>query len=94
MAWKGLPEIADPRVPLPANLDLYWPNWATPITLDNNLSEQEIRNAVAAEMLYRRKIKWAEAGAYNCPKPAEDTSKWKPKDWVKYVDAHGTWTGA
>lgn len=94
MAWKGLPEIADPRVPLPANLDLYWPNWATPITLDNNLSEQEIRDAVAAEMLYRRKIKWAEAGAYNCPKPAEDTSKWKPKDWVKYVDAHGTWTGA
>lgn len=54
MAWKGLPEIADPRVPLPANLDLYWPNWATPITLDNNLSENQIRKAVA-EALEARK---------------------------------------
>lgn len=54
MAWKGLPEIADPRVPLPANLDLYYPNWATPITLDNNLSEAEIKDAVAKALQARK----------------------------------------
>lgn len=54
MAWKELPEISDPRVPLPANLDLYWPNWATPITLENNLSEQEIQQAVTDELRKRK----------------------------------------
>lgn len=54
MAWKGLPEIADPRVPLPANLDLYWPNWATPITLENNLSEEEIKQAVTVALEARK----------------------------------------
>lgn len=54
MAWKGLPEISDPRVPLPSNLDLYWPNWATPITLDNNLSEEGIKQQVS-DVLRARK---------------------------------------
>lgn len=94
MAWKGLPEIADPRVPLPANLDIYYPNWATPITLDNNLSEEGIKSAIHDELYFRRRCEWAELGKYTCPPPPENTAKWKPKDWVKYVDAHGTWTGA
>ena len=89
MAWKGLPEIADPRVPLPANLDLYWPNWATPITLDNNLSEDEIRQAVAAELLFRKKCKLAAEGKYECVEPSVNTAKWKPEDWVKHVDSTG-----
>jgi DNA polymerase-1 len=94
MAWKGLPEIADPRVPLPANLDLFYPNWATPITLENNISESEIRNAVSDELLFRRKIKWVEQRKFTCTDPGVDTTKWKPKDWVKHIDATGSWTGA
>lgn len=47
MAWKGLPEIADPRIPLPAELDLYYPNWANAITLPNNLAEDDIKPFVA-----------------------------------------------
>ena len=35
MSWKGLPEIADERVPLPADLDIFHPNWANGITLPN-----------------------------------------------------------
>ena len=89
MAWKGLPEIADPRVPLPANLDLYWPNWATPITLDNNLSEDEIRQTVAAELLFRKKCKLVAEGKYECVEPNVNTAKWKPEDWVKHVDSTG-----
>lgn len=54
MAWKGLPEISDPRVPLPANLDLYWPTWKDEITLDNNLSEQEIIDAVSTALKDRK----------------------------------------
>ena len=94
MSWKGLPEIADPRVPLPANLDIFYPNWATPITLDNNLSEEGIKQAIHKELYFRRRCEWAEQGKFTCPTPSENTAKWKPKDWVKYVDAHGTWTGA
>lgn len=55
MAWKGLPEISDPRVPLPANLDLYWPDWSKPITLDNNLSEADIRKAVNEALIERKR---------------------------------------
>lgn len=92
MAWKGLPEIADPRVPLPANLDLYYPNWATPITLDNELSEAEIKQAVDTEMVFRKKCKLVEASKFKCARPTVDTSKWKPADWVKHIDCTGgTW---
>lgn len=43
MAWKGLPEISDPRIPLPAELDLYYPNWANAITLPNGIEEDAIK---------------------------------------------------
>lgn len=94
MAWKGLPEISDPRVPLPANLDLYYPNWATPITLENGISEDEIRVAVKDELTFRKKVDWVKTGQYSCPKPTVDISQWQPKDWIKHVDTHGTWLGA
>lgn len=58
MAWKGLPEIADPRIPLPAELDLYYPNWANAITLPNNLAEDDIKPFVAKAL---DKIKQKEA---------------------------------
>ena len=44
---EGLPEIADPRIPLPAELDSYYPNWANAITLPNNLAESDIKPFVA-----------------------------------------------
>lgn len=54
MAWKGLPEISDPRIPLPAELDLYYPNWAKPITLPNGLEEAEIKPFIVKEMAKRK----------------------------------------
>ena len=54
MAWKGLPEISDPRIPLPAELDLYYPNWAKPITLPNGLQEAEIKPFVVQELVKRK----------------------------------------
>lgn len=54
MAWKGLPEISDPRIPLPAELDLYYPNWAKPITLPNGIQEAEIKPFVLKELVERK----------------------------------------
>lgn len=56
MAWKGLPEISDPRIGLPAELDLYYPNWAKPITLKNGMEETEIKPFIMEE-LHKRKEK-------------------------------------
>lgn len=53
MAWKGLPEISDPRIPLSAELDLFFPSWAKPITLANNLTADEIVQAVTDELASR-----------------------------------------
>ena len=46
MQWQGLPEIQHPQVHLEAELDLFYPSWDKPITLDNNLSQQQIKEAV------------------------------------------------
>lgn len=46
MAWKGLPEIADPRVPLPAELDIFYPSWANGITLPNSCDEETIVSTI------------------------------------------------
>ena len=46
MQWQGLPEIQHPQVHLEAELDLFYPSWGKPITLDNNLSQQQIKEAV------------------------------------------------
>ena len=46
MAWKDLPEIADPRVPLPAELDIFYPSWANGITLPNNCDEETIVSTI------------------------------------------------
>lgn len=43
MQWQELPEIQHPTVKLGAALDIFWPTWASPITLPNNASEEEIR---------------------------------------------------
>lgn len=54
MAWKDLPELSDPRIPLTAELDLYYPNWAKAITLPNQIAEADIRPFVAKEMAARK----------------------------------------
>jgi len=46
MAWKGLPEIADPRVPLPADLDIFYPNWSHGITLPNQADVETIKTTL------------------------------------------------
>lgn len=42
MQWQELPEIQHPTVKLGAALDLFWPNWANPVTLPNLASADAI----------------------------------------------------
>ena len=42
MRWQELPEIQHPTVKLGAQLDVFWPSWANPITLPNDITSQEI----------------------------------------------------
>jgi DNA polymerase-1 len=44
MEWNELPEIQHPQVKLRAELDVFYPTWANPITLPNRISAQEISN--------------------------------------------------
>jgi DNA polymerase-1 len=46
MQWQELPEIAHDQVKLGANLDLYWPDWAHPLTLPNGADEETILKLV------------------------------------------------
>lgn len=43
MQWQDLPEIQHPTVKLGAALDIFWPNWANPITLPNGASQDTIK---------------------------------------------------
>lgn len=42
MAWQDLPEIAHDQVKLGAQLDLFWPDWAHPITLPETSTVAQI----------------------------------------------------
>ena len=42
MRWQELPEIQHDEVKLGANLEVYYPSWATPIKLNNDISQEEI----------------------------------------------------
>jgi len=44
MSWQDLPEIWNPQVKLGAQLDLFWPDWAHPITLPETATMEEIIN--------------------------------------------------
>lgn len=43
MQWQELPEIQHDQVKLGAALDLFWPDWAHPITLPNNADQETIK---------------------------------------------------
>jgi len=43
MQWQELPEIRHDTVKLGAELDIFWPSWADPITLPNDASTGKIR---------------------------------------------------
>jgi DNA polymerase-1 len=43
MSWQELPEIQHPEVKLGADLDLFYPSWAKPVTLPNFASEAELK---------------------------------------------------
>lgn len=61
MAWQDLPEIAHPEVHLSGELDIFYPNWANPITLSNYISESEIVQVIIKEANKRKEIKLDEA---------------------------------
>lgn len=43
MSWQELPEIQHPQVKLSANLDIFWPNWANPVTLPSDADQNTIK---------------------------------------------------
>lgn len=43
MLWDGLPELYHPVVKMGAELEIYWPNWASDCTLPNNATKEQIR---------------------------------------------------
>lgn len=51
MQWQELPELQHDTVKLGANLDIYWPSWATPLTLPNDVSLEELCSLCAAHKL-------------------------------------------
>ena len=51
MQWQELPELMHPTVKLGANLDLYYPTWANPITLPNDATAQHIKQHCKEEAL-------------------------------------------
>lgn len=50
MQWQELDEIKHDSVHLEAELDIYYPSWANPITLPNNISQTEIKDIVKLNM--------------------------------------------
>lgn len=42
MRWQDLPEIDHPTVKLGAALDIFWPSWANPITIPNDVDQATI----------------------------------------------------
>jgi DNA polymerase-1 len=42
MEWQELPEIQHDQVKLGAELDIFWPSWANPITIPNGLNKKQI----------------------------------------------------
>lgn len=45
MSWQELPELKHPTVKIGAALDLFYPNWAKPVTLPVNATIQQIKDA-------------------------------------------------
>ena len=48
MFWQELPEIQHPEITLGGELDIFYGGWHQPITLDNNISKEEIISACIA----------------------------------------------
>jgi len=53
MRWQELPELQHDVVKLGAELDIYWPDWAHPLTLPNCISKEEIIQRACA---HKRKL--------------------------------------
>ena len=43
MEWQELPELYHPTVKIGAALEIFWPTWASPITIPNRATQEEIR---------------------------------------------------
>ena len=43
MDWHDLPELYHPTVKIGAALEIFWPTWASPITIPNGATQEEIR---------------------------------------------------
>jgi DNA polymerase-1 len=55
MSWQDLPELHHDKVKIGAALDLFYPNWATPVTLPVNADIPTIKAVCKAHMVKIRK---------------------------------------
>ena len=49
MEWQDLPELQHPIVKLGGAVEIYHPTWADTLSLNNNLSFTEIRDAIRTQ---------------------------------------------
>lgn len=54
MSWQDLPEIYHPDVGLSGELDVFYPTWADPFTIKNNISKNEILETTLNELTKRQ----------------------------------------
>lgn len=54
MSWQELPELKHDRISLPAELDLFYPSWAAPITLPNKLNQNQLVEVLQKEAQKRK----------------------------------------
>jgi DNA polymerase-1 len=54
MRWQDLPELKHDRISLPAELDIFYPSWAEPFQLDNDLTPEQIKEVCIKEVQKRR----------------------------------------
>lgn len=50
MAWQELPEIQHPDVHLTSNLDVFHPDWSSPIELPHNLTASQLKTFVRSKV--------------------------------------------
>jgi DNA polymerase-1 len=55
MQWQELPELQHPTVKLGASMDIFWPTWASAITLPNNSTKETIKQMCSNALIEQTK---------------------------------------
>jgi len=50
MQWQELPELKHDKVKIGAALDIFYPNWANPMKIENNATQEDIQKACSQHL--------------------------------------------